>query len=212
GYWVAAWVTTAVFAAGSVGLFLLSRRSFSPRGQTWLGIAALAFDTAAISAFVLDYSWQTGSPIRQLIYLPLAEAALRYSLAGPLLVVVATVPVLIAFELLRPGPGGVKASFITFQVGAEVILGLIVGWLVRRLDLEAARAQARAREAEELRDALGRRVDVLEAANRCARALGSSLELDQAFGAFVRELRGLLPFDRTALILVEHDRAEVIAT
>ena len=73
-------------------------------------------------------------------------------------------------------------------------------------------ARERAAEAERLRDALGRRVDVLEAANRCARALGSSLEIEQAFGAFIREVRGLVPFDRTAIVLVEGDGARTIAS
>ena len=53
---------------------------------------------------------------------------------------------------------------------------------------------------------------MLEAANRCARALGSSLELDEAFGAFIRELRGLVPFERTAIVLVEGDTATTMAT
>jgi signal transduction histidine kinase len=73
-------------------------------------------------------------------------------------------------------------------------------------------SEGRATEAEELRDALGRRVDVLEAANRCARALGSSLVLEEAFGAFIREVRGLVAFDRIAVVLVEGDRLEVLAT
>jgi two-component system sensor histidine kinase KdpD len=53
---------------------------------------------------------------------------------------------------------------------------------------------------------------VLETANRCARALGSSLELDQAFGVFIRELRGLVPFERTAIVLVEGETATTMAT
>src|SRR5205807_9894168 len=53
---------------------------------------------------------------------------------------------------------------------------------------------------------------LLEAANRCARALGSSLEMEQAFGAFIREVRGLVPFERTAIVLVENDSARTIAT
>jgi len=57
-----------------------------------------------------------------------------------------------------------------------------------------------------------RRVDALEAANRCARALGSSLELENAFGAFIGELSGLVPFDRTAIVLVDDDSAKTIAT
>jgi signal transduction histidine kinase len=56
------------------------------------------------------------------------------------------------------------------------------------------------------------RVDALEAANRCARALGSSLELEDAFGAFIHELSGLVPFDRTAIVLVDEDSATTIAT
>ncbi len=57
-----------------------------------------------------------------------------------------------------------------------------------------------------------RRVDALEAANRCARALGSSLELENAFGAFIGELSGLVPFDRTAIVLVDENSATTIAT
>jgi hypothetical protein len=43
-------------------------------------------------------------------------------------------------------------------------------------------------------------VDALEAANRCARTLASSLDVSQAFGAFIRELRGLVEFDRVAIV------------
>src|SRR4029077_20815013 len=61
------------------------------------------------------------------------------------------------------------------------------------------------------RDQLGRRAGALEAANRCARALSSSLELEQAFDAFIREVRGLLPFDRIAIVLSEDGTAQVMA-
>jgi signal transduction histidine kinase len=68
------------------------------------------------------------------------------------------------------------------------------------------------REAEAMRDELGRRADLLEAANRCARALASSLDLDDVVGAFTRELRGLVPFDRMAIVLAEEGNARVLAT
>src|SRR5207245_11583560 len=110
-----------------------------------------------------------------------------------------------------PGPG-FSADRVTFPSGIVLLTGLSVGWLVRRLDQEARAGTERAAEAERLRDALGRRVDVLEAANRSARALGSSLEIEQAFGAFVREVRGLIPFERTAIVLVEDGGARTIAT
>src|SRR5439155_16146719 len=44
-----------------------------------------------------------------------------------------------------------------------------------------------------------------------ARALSSSLELEQAFDAFIREVRGLLPFDRIAIVLSESGTAQVMA-
>jgi signal transduction histidine kinase len=91
-------------------------------------------------------------------------------------------------------------------------MGAIVGKLVDDLAASRRAAEARASEAEALRDELGRRVDVLEAANRCARALGSSLELDEAFTAFIRELQGLVPFDRVAIVLAEDGSARVMAT
>jgi signal transduction histidine kinase len=87
-------------------------------------------------------------------------------------------------------------------VGALLLAGLTVGWLFSRLRAEA----------ERLRDQLGRRVDVLEASNRCARALASSLELDEAFEAFIAELRALIPFERAAILLVDGDEARVMAS
>src|SRR5256884_8604983 len=81
-----------------------------------------------------------------------------------------------------------------------------------RLEVQSGIAELRAQEAERLRDETARRVDLLEAANRCARALGSSLELEHAFAAFIRELRGLVPFDRTAIVLAEEGVARVIAS
>ena len=100
-------------------------------------------------------------------------------------------------------------------VAVLVVLVLLTAavavWLVVRLRRQSSATEARAGEAERLRDELGRRADVLEAANRCARALSSSLELDQAFKAFIREVRGLVPFDRMAIVLSEEGSAQVMA-
>ena len=72
-------------------------------------------------------------------------------------------------------------------------------------------ADARAGEAEELRDQLGRRADQLEAVNRVSRALASSLEQDEAFDRFLRELSGVFEFERLAIVLVDGDEAVVMA-
>src|ERR671936_896132 len=214
GYELRAWLTTAALAVGAVVFFVLARRDLTVRAQERLSGLALTFDAAIVTLFILIYYFERGSPIRQLLFLPLIEAALRYGFIGALSFAFASTPVVAGFESLRSHRFGSSyhIDYVTFQVGVEVLMGLIVAWLVERLRGQTAVADARAREAESLRDELGRRVDILEAANRCARALGSSLQLEQAFRAFIRELRGLVPFDRTTIVLVENDHAEVMAT
>jgi signal transduction histidine kinase len=214
GYKRDAWIVTGFFALGAAILFVLGRRELPRRRQLTLAVAALGFDTAILSAYLLVYNFESGSPIRQVLYLAVTEAAVRFGIIAPLLLTALTVPVLIEFEHLRADHADerFRGDFVSFQAGSQVIVGLIVGWLVLRLRRETELSQARATEAEELRDALGRRVDVLEAANRCARALASSLILEEAFGAFIREVRGVVPFDRIAVVLREGDRLEVLAT
>ena len=214
GYESWAWLVTGIFALGTALLLVLSRREFEHRGQVALGAVALSFDFAIVSAYVLIYSFEQGSPIRQLLVLTVVEAALRYAIPGSLAVALASAPVLAVFEYLRERkvvPREYRVDYVTLQVGIEVLVALIVGWLVQRLRGQTAVAEGRAAEAEKLRDRLGHRADVLEAANRCARALSSSLELDEAFDAFIREVRGLLPFDRMAIVLGEEGSAHVMA-
>jgi signal transduction histidine kinase len=210
GYELLAWIATGVFAFGAVVLLLVSRRAYTP----WVGLASLVFDGAVIAAFATLYSFEYGSPTRWALMFVVVEGALRYGLVGAVGVSVALFPFLAYVEWWRAREfGGPRFLWdrVTFPFGVFVTAGLIVGWLVNRLRHETAVAEARAREAEGLRDQLGRRVDVLEAANRCARALSSSLDVDQAFSAFIRELRGLVEFDRVTIVLVEGGRAEVLA-
>ena len=208
---LAAWLTTVAFAIGALVLFVLTRvRAVGPR----VALAALTFDTAVISTYVLIYNFERGTPIRQLTFLPISEGALLYGIRGSVALAVVSAPVIAVFEWLRSrhnSPHHYQVNFVTFQVGVGLLMGLIIGWLVLRLRGERAFAEARAAEAEALQDELGHRVDLLEAANRCARALASSLEVDEAFNAFIRELSGLVPFERVTIVLVEGDRAEVMA-
>jgi signal transduction histidine kinase len=215
GYRLWAWLTTVLLAAGAVTLFAFGRRELSDRAQGLLSLASLAFDTLIISSFTLVYAYEVGTPTRQLMFLVVVEGAVRYGVLGAVAVAVASVPVLVAFEILRSrvsAPHDYRWDFVTFQLGVAVILGLIVGWLVHRLGGESAIAEARAEEAEKLRDELGRRADQLDAASRCARALSSSLDLEEAFAAFIRELSTMLGFERVAIVTADGADAHTLAS
>jgi signal transduction histidine kinase len=213
-YRPAQWSITGVFVAGSLALWAVTR--IAP--ETWMpvvGPTALVFDAAVIGAYALVFSYEYGNQTRWAMIFVVVEGGMRYGRAGGLLVPLALVPYFWFNEWWRArefGPPGFVADRVTFISGVLVLSGLIVGWLVSRLAAEGRHGLERAAEAERLRDTLGRRVDVLEAANRSARALGSSLDMEHAFGAFIREVRGLVPFDRTAIVLVDGNVARTIAT
>ena len=208
-----AWIVTVVFAIGSALLLARSRIDLPQPRQVALSVTSLLVDNAIVSAYLLVYNFERASPIRQLFYLVVIEGAVRFGVVGGLLVSLASAPVLVVYEHLRVGHfnGNFRTDYVALQLTGQVIVGLIVGSLVVRLARQSAVSEARAAEAEELRDALGRRVDILESANRCARALASSLQLDEAFAAFIREVRGVVAFDRIAVVLVEGERLEVLA-
>jgi signal transduction histidine kinase len=207
GYQTAAWTLTGIFAVAAIAFYFLSRVA----GEEFLrvvGLGSLLFDAAAIGAYATIFSYEYGNQTRWATIFAVAEAALRYGLRGGVAIPLVLSGFFAFNEWWRArefGPPGFIWDRVTFPTGVMVLTGLIVGWLVSRLDFEA-------RQAERLRDELGRRVDILEAANRCARALGSSLEIEQAFGAFIREVRGLVPFDRTAIVLVEGEAARTMAS
>jgi signal transduction histidine kinase len=216
GYENRAWALAAILGVGAIVLWWLAHRELAPRALRSLAFAALAFDAVLVACFtVLYYAFEANTPVRQLLLLPVAEAAVRYGILGGVVLPFVLVPALAFGEWLRADrlpPEEFNADAITFPLGVQIIMGLIVGWLSARLGAEAVVAKTRAGEAEELRDRLGRRADQLEAVNRAGRALGSSLDQREAFQAFVREVQGIITFDRLAVVLLEGDRAEVMAS
>ena len=215
GYEEVAWAITGVFAVGAVLLWILSRRERPLAAQQRLGVTSLVFDTAVVSAFfVLYYAFEIGTPIRLLLFLPIAEAAIRFGLIGGIVLPLVLVGVLAAGEWLRADQlddYDFDADGITFPFGVMLMMGLIVGLLARRLRSEAELAESRAAEAEGLRDQLGRRADQLESVNRVARALSSTLDEEKAFQRFLREVQSVFHYDRLAIVLAEGDEVEVMA-
>jgi signal transduction histidine kinase len=215
GYQTAAWVVTGCLAAGALVFLVVSRLAVPRRYQRTVCFAGLLFDTAVIWSYALVFTFESGAPtIRALLFFPVLEAALRYGLVGGVALPVVQVPMLVAIEWWRSDhfePSDYRFQSVIVPFGLQLAVGAVVGWLVNRLARETSVAHDRAAEAEVLRDQLGHRVDLLDATNRCARALGSSLEIEEAFAAFIRELRGAIGFDRTAIVLVDDGSARVIA-
>jgi hypothetical protein len=59
---------------------------------------ALVFDVFIASAFVVLYAFELGTPVRQLILLPVIEGALRFGVRGGGVTAIACVPALALFE------------------------------------------------------------------------------------------------------------------
>jgi signal transduction histidine kinase len=214
GYKPWAWAATGVLAAGALTFFVLARLELAERARSAVGLAALAFDTGIIYAYVFIFVFETGTPTVGIVYLAVIEAALRYGLVGGIALPLATFPLLALTEWWRAdqfAPPDFDPRYVSLPFGIQVLMGLIVGWLVGRLRSETAFAEVRAAEAEGLRDQLGRRADQLEAVNRASRALGSSLDQEHAFQAFIREMKGIFEFERLAVVLAAGNRAEVMA-
>jgi signal transduction histidine kinase len=203
------WAVVGFFAVVTVASGVLSAVELGRVARGRARVLLLVLDAAAAIGFIAVFSFETGEPWRALYLVPIAAAALRYGLAGGAVGGAVMVGATMVIDDLGPGLQW-RTAFARVLVG--MLSGLVVGRLRDTINAERSRVEARAAEAERLRDELGHRVDVLETANRCARALGSSLELDEAFGAFIRELRGLVPFERTAIVLVDGETATTMAT
>ncbi|HEY3576985.1 MAG TPA: ATP-binding protein [Gaiellaceae bacterium] len=204
-----AWGVVGFFAAVTVFSAMLSLVELEPVARVRARVLLLALDAFVAIGFISVFSFEAGQPWRALYLIPIAAAALRFGLVGGAVAGAVMTGATIVIDALGPGLQW-RTAFARVLVG--VLSGLVIGRLRDTLNAERSRAESRAAEAERLRDELGHRVDVLDTANRCARALGSSLVLDEAFGAFIRELRGLVPFERTAIVLVEGDTATTMAT
>jgi hypothetical protein len=129
GYERWAWVLASVFAVGAVALFAARARD----GR--LSAVAYAFDVAVVSGYVVLYSFEPGSPVRELLFLPVIEAALRWGRLGGVLAPLASAPALAIFEWKVSDRLGVPydAGHVIFPVGLQLLVGLIVGVLRERV-------------------------------------------------------------------------------
>src|ERR671918_1008856 len=122
-----AWTLAAAFAAGALVLLRFRERA----------APGLMFDWAAVSLWVALYSFEPGTPVRQLLLVPVVEAALRYGVRGGALMPLASLPALAFFEwrqAIRLDLHPFDAGHVVGPVGVGLLVGLAVGALVRRVE------------------------------------------------------------------------------
>jgi hypothetical protein len=136
-----AWATAGALALGAGVLLGLSRRG----GLPGLGLVALSFDIALVSCWVVLYGYEPGSPVRQLLFLPAVEAALRYGILGALLVPPTSIPALALFEWRQSErvDAGYDVGHAVFPVGLQVVVGLVVAALVELVESGSSSAYSR---------------------------------------------------------------------
>jgi hypothetical protein len=120
GYERWAWTTAATFAFGAVALLFVR--------HPLLGVL---FDAVVVSAFVCIYSFEPSSPVRELLFLPVIEAALCYGIRGGLALPFASAPSLVFFELKTSDELGVAfdPGHVLGPIGLQIFVGLVVGLL-----------------------------------------------------------------------------------
>lgn len=129
GYERWAWLVTGVFVVGAVLLFVMART-----GRGLAASAGLGFDLVLLSSYVAVYSFEAGTPVRQILFLVVVEAGILYGRVGGAVTPFATAPALAFFEwkqseeLSAPyDPGHVLGP-----VGLALLIGLLVGTLSER--------------------------------------------------------------------------------
>jgi hypothetical protein len=118
-----AWTTAGVFAVGAVVLFFAQH-----------ALAGVLFDAVVVSAFVCIYSFEPSSPVRELLFLPVIEAALCFGVRGGLFLALASVPALAFFESETSDELGVSfdPGHVLGPIGLQVLVGVVVGLLAER--------------------------------------------------------------------------------
>ena len=125
GYERWAWSLAGVFAIGAIALFTARSAGGAVR------VAAYVFDVAVLSGFVVVYSFEPSSPARELLFLPVVEAAIYWGRLGGALAPLASVPALAVFEWKVSDRLDVPfdAGHVIAPVGLQLLVGLIVGAL-----------------------------------------------------------------------------------
>jgi hypothetical protein len=129
-YEAAAWIALAAQLAAALALFVAARRWRGRRRN--LAVAGIAADTALSIALIFVYSFQTGQPLRTLLFLVVLEAALFFRERGGLVVAVDVLPQPLVADPQAPfGQAALAIIQAEHQVRTEALLqhGVpVIGW------------------------------------------------------------------------------------
>jgi hypothetical protein len=129
GYERWAWLVTGVFVVGAVVLFVSARI-----GRGFAAPAGLGFDLALLSSYVAVYSFELGTPVRQILFLAVVESGILYGRIGGAVTPFVTAPALAFFEWKQSEE--VSAPYdpghVLGPVGVALLIGLLVGTLSER--------------------------------------------------------------------------------
>jgi hypothetical protein len=130
GYERLAWLVTGVFVAGALVLFFSTRS-----GLPWAPAAGLGFDLVLLSSYVAVYSFEAGTPVRQILFLAVVEAGILYGRLGGTVTAFATAPALAFFESKQSDDLSVPfdPGHVLGPVGLALLIGLVVGTLSDRI-------------------------------------------------------------------------------
>jgi len=120
GYERWAWATTAVLAGAAILSIFAGGR-----------LLPLVVDTLVVSAYVCLYSFEPSSPVRELMFLPVAEAALLFGTRAGVLWPALSVPALWFFERQTSHELGepYDLGHLLGPLGLQVLAGVVVARL-----------------------------------------------------------------------------------
>jgi signal transduction histidine kinase len=192
-----AWVILAVFTAGTLALWLLTRRPLSQKAWSRLNLAGLLFDIVVVSAFVLVFAYEVPNVTWALLIALPFDGALRYGWRGAAVVAVFGELVFVGNSLLGNSLGGlpVSASAHFFVFSLLAMVAGVTGFLV---EIWARRSVQYREQAAEL-DRAHRIRDRLMAVT--SHEIRGSLAAIGSTASLLQEQRHRLPADRVDRML-----------
>jgi len=120
------WAVVGFFAAETALAGALFVIELGPAARVRAEALLIAFDGLVAIGIVAVFSYQAGEPYRVLYLIPIAEAALRFGLAGGAAGAVVMVGAIIGIDALGPGLGW-DTALVRVLVGG--LTGIVVGRL-----------------------------------------------------------------------------------